>query len=299
MAHNSTSLKYLLESSRDLQWGLTISAAGNLLIEPNTSYPNWSLHPNKYLFLQEKGRILDEYQLIYISQGKGYFVSKNYKKTEIHAGNLFILFPGEWHSFGPERKSGWHEHWIGFKGLNIDQRCENGFFDKSTPVFNIGYNSEVITLYDNAIKTAQEQKAGYQQMLAGIVNYLLGLIYFLDRQSLFDELKIASRMDQAKLIMSNNFHLNISSYEIAESLCMSYSYFRKLFKEYTGYTPKRYLTGLKIEKSKELLTTTSLYLKEISLAVGIENVEHFCNLFKKNVKITPTAYRNKTQGKFK
>ena len=149
----------MLESGRDMLWGLTVSTVGHLHIEPDTSYPNWSLHPNKYLFSTEKGRVLDEYQLLYISHGTGYFISKSCKKTEIHAGSLFFLFPGEWHNFSPYKETGWHEHWIGFKGMNMDNRYENGFFNKSAPVFDIGYNTEIISLYDRAIKTAQEQKA--------------------------------------------------------------------------------------------------------------------------------------------
>ena len=293
---NNKYVKYLINNCNDTLWGLTVNTIGCQHIEPNKPYPTQN-HPYTYLFSTEKGRILDEYQFLYVSRGEGYFTSKNCKKTKIHAGNLFFLFPNEWHNFMPNKKTGWDEHWIGFKGENIDKLCENGFFSKSEPIFNIGYNNEILDLHNHALEAANEQKSGFQQILAGIVNHMLGIIYSRNKQSFFDEQKLTTKINEAKKIMRENFQSNISPVEIADKLCMSYSHFRKIFKEYTGYAPKQYVVELKINKSKELLTTTNMYLKEISYTSGFENVEYFCNLFKKNAGMSPSVYRNKTRGK--
>jgi AraC-like DNA-binding protein len=288
------SVKYLLESDQDVLWGLTVNTVGFQSIEPNTVYPTRN-HPKQYLFSIEKGRVLSEYQLLYITRGKGTFVSQSCKQTEIKAGNMFFLFPGEWHNFSPDKETGWNHYWIGFKGKNMDNRYENGFFNKQKPIFNIGFDEEITALYNRAIEIAQKQKAGFQQMLAGIVNHLLGFTYSLDKQLFFDDLGITNKIDQAKNIMSENLQLGISPERIAEKVYMSYSWFRKNFKEYTGYTPKQYLLELKIKKSKELLTNTNLLLKEIAFAVGYDNLEHFCTSFKKNTKMTPISYRDSTR----
>ena len=289
-------VKYLLENEMDLRWGLTVSTVGFQHVEPNSEYPPRN-HPARYLFSTEKGRTLDEYQLIYITHGSGNFISTNCKQTYLKEGNMFLLFPGEWHNYQPAKKAGWEEYWIGFKGVNMDNRYQSGFFDKQKPVFNVGINEEIVHLYKQAILIAKEQKTGYQQMLAGIVNHLLGLAYSLDKHLSFEELNVANNINKAKVIMLENFQTNITPEEIAQKVNMSYSWFRRIFKKYTGFAPHQYFLEIKIQKSKELLSNSSVPIKEIAYYTGFDNPDQFCNSFKNRTGATPLGYRNFTQGK--
>ena len=294
--NRNISVKYILENELDVLWGLTVSSIGFQRIEPKTAYPPQN-HPTRYLFSTEKGRVLDEYQLLYITRGTGNFTSASCKSFNLKEGNMFLLFPGEWHNYTPAKKTGWDEYWIGFKGINMDRRCESNFFNKQKPIFTVGMNENIVNLYKQAISIADIQKAGFQQMLAGIVNHLLGLAYSLDKQKSFEEFDISSTIDKAKVIMLESFQTKITTEEIAARVNMSYSWFRRIFKKYTGFAPHQYLLELKIRKSKELLTNTDLPVKEIAYEVGFDNPDQFCNSFKNRTGTTPFGYRNFTQGK--
>ncbi|MCD7973778.1 MAG: AraC family transcriptional regulator [Candidatus Azobacteroides sp.] len=292
----SLHIKYLPENDQDVLWGLTVHTVGYQHIESNMVYPPCN-HPTRYLFSVEKGRILDEYQLLYITRGKGTFISEACKSCQVKAGNMFLLFPGEWHNYSPHKRTGWDEYWIGFKGINMDNRFKNNFFNKQKPIFNIGINEEIVHLYQQGIKIAKEQKTGFQQMLAGIVNYLLGFTYSLDRHLFFEELNVINNINKAKVIMLENFQHEISPEEVAQQVNMSYSWFRRIFKQYTGFAPVQYIVELKIQKSKELLTNSMMSIKEISYQVGFDNSDYFCTTFKKKTGMTPLKYRDFTQGK--
>ena len=56
-------------------WGVTIFDLGHHIHPPNTSYPD-KQHPNGYYFDWEKGRVLPEFQLLYIAHGSGVFESE-------------------------------------------------------------------------------------------------------------------------------------------------------------------------------------------------------------------------------
>ncbi|MDR2953452.1 MAG: AraC family transcriptional regulator [Prevotella sp.] len=295
---DSIHLKYLITNETDLLWGLTVNSVGYQNIGPNSLYPPGN-HPTRYLFSTDRGRILDEYQLLYITRGKGTFTSKqgtDNKNHRIKEGNMFLLFPGEWHNYMPDKQSGWDEYWIGFAGVNIDSRVQNGFFSKQKPIYNVGINNEIVELYRQAIQVAVEQKSGFQQMLAGIVNHLLGLAYSLDKNYSFDNSEAITQINKAKIIILENFK-DIRPTDIADKLNMSYSNFRKMFKEYTGFAPSQYIQELKIQKSKELLTNTMIPVKEIAYIMGFENKEYFFTAFKKKNKTTPIEYRKFTQGR--
>jgi len=289
-------IKYLITSEQDISWGLTISTVGYQHIAKNACYPPRN-HPSRYLFSKQKGRILDEYQLLYIVRGKGTLVTREEKNTALHEGQMFLLLPGEWHSYYPADKTGWDEYWIGFRGVNMDNRVASAFFRKQKSVYNIGIQEDIVQLYKQAITVAKEQKAGYQQMLAGIVNLLLGYAYAYDKQSSFENLQVINQINKAKIIMAENFHVGITPKEVADRVHMSYSWFRRIFKQYTGFAPIQYMQELRINKSKELLTNTSLMVKEIAYDVGFNKIEYFHITFKKRTGYTPDKYREFTQGR--
>lgn len=63
--------------------------------------------------------------------------------------------------------------------------------------------------------------------------------------------------------------------ELAMKLGISYSWFRKVFKEYTGYAPAKYFQELKLRKAKQLLIESSMSVKEICYELNYTSTEHF------------------------
>ena len=84
--------KYLPVSEEDENWGLSVLNTGCTRIAPGTTYP-YSNHPSHHYFNWQKGRVLQEYQVIYIPQGKGIFDSKNATNHSVQEGSVLLLFP--------------------------------------------------------------------------------------------------------------------------------------------------------------------------------------------------------------
>jgi AraC-like DNA-binding protein len=236
---------------------------------------------------------LSEYQLLYITNGNGIFTYGNDKdSTLISEGKMFFLMPGVWHSYKPTENSGWNEYWIGFKGEIIEKIVSEGFFLNRKPVFNIGFNERIVDLYMKASEIANEERAGYQQALSGIVMHILGLMYYRDKTRDFDDEELIGKINKAKVIMRESVYKNITAEEIAKSLLISYSGFRRAFKEFTGTSPSKYIMELKLNEAKMLLSTSAQSVKQISFSLNFENPEYFSVFFKKRTGFTPLEYRN-------
>jgi len=65
------------------------------------------------------------------------------------------------------------------------------------------------------------------------------------------------------------------------------------FKQVTGITPIEYLQKTRIEAAKQLLEHSKQNVMEVMLESGYNDLKSFRSLFKKNVGMTPTAYREK------
>lgn len=287
-------LKYLMISPEDLLWGLAVNSVGFQEVEAGQPYPPGD-HPSRYLFSEEKGRILDEYQLLYITKGQGIFRSASLSHpVPVRSGSMFLLFPGEWHSYRPDQETGWKEYWMGFKGAQMDAWVRDGFFQEEEPVWNVGIRSEIVSLYTEAIDTAREQEALFQQRLGGIVAHLVSLARFYRRNEAFSE--VASQMNRAKILIADQFR-TISPESLAEQLNMGYSNFRRIFREYTGFSPAKYIQEVRLSKVKEAITNTKKPIKQIAYEMGFENEDYFFTAFRRLTGMTPVEYREFTGNK--
>jgi AraC-like DNA-binding protein len=292
---NPNRLKYLVNSEQDLLWGMTVSTVGYQHIPPGSAYPTPN-HPDRYLFSTDKGRILDEYHLVYLSRGSGSIRTKSVPVRKLSEGDMFLLFPGEWHTYKPDTKTGWDEHWIGFQGADMDNKVRNNLFQRSNPVFKVGINDEIARLFNQAVTIALEQKTGFQQQLAGIATHLLALTYSLDKNRLHEDTQFSDQVNKAKIMMLERLFDGVKPEDIADELNMSYSWFRRVFRDYTGLAPYQYIQELKIYRTKEILSNTNASIKQIALSLGFENPEYFFTAFRKKTGMTPTQYRNRSQG---
>lgn len=94
-------------------------------------------------------------------------------------------------------------------------------------------------------------------------------------------------------IQNNYTDINFSLLGMADYFNMSQSRLSMYFKEKTGQKVLNYITKMKLDKAKELLTTTTIPLNKLSLAVGYTNVTSFIRRFKQWEEITPGEYRKK------
>ena len=255
--------KYLIVNDMDQKFGLWVNTVGFQSIQPDSPYPLKD-HPSGYFFNAQKGRVLREYQLVYITKGRGLFSSETTPEKQVCKGRLMVLFPGQWHTYHPYRQTGWNEYYIGFEGPVIDNLMKGGFLSKDNQVLEVGLNEELVSLFSRALEIAEADKISSQQYLGGIVLHIVGMILSISKNKIFEVGDVDQKIEQAKIIMNENVFKDIDPEELAMKLNISYSWFRKVFKDYTGYAPAKYFQELKLRKAKQLLVGTSQSVKEIS-----------------------------------
>ncbi|MCY1719981.1 AraC family ligand binding domain-containing protein [Prolixibacteraceae bacterium Z1-6] len=73
--------------------GVIVTTSGFQHISPNQPYPPTG-HPETHSFHYQRGRILNEYQLVYITRGNGIFSSDDVQEISLKEGTIITLFPG-------------------------------------------------------------------------------------------------------------------------------------------------------------------------------------------------------------
>ncbi len=283
-------LRYVNISSPDGSWGLCVTTAGFQRISPSGVYPSKALNREDSYFQPQKGRVLSEYQLVYIVDGSGVFEAASFPSRKVRAGTVIMLFPDEWHTYAPDG-SGWSEHWVGFKGEMIQKWITNGIFSPERPLHEIGISHTIIDLYERILQHAQEERIGFQQLIAGELLNLIGEIYYREKNIMYGESDTVKKIIKAREMMKQNIDRPLPLTQIAEQLCVSYSWFRRMFKEYTGVSPALYQQNLRHLRAKELLSSTAISISEIAYLLNFEGVSQFSISFAKKEGMPPSQFR--------
>jgi AraC-like DNA-binding protein len=95
--------------------------------------------------------------------------------------------------------------------------------------------------------------------------------------------------------INDNINAKIEVKELVKLSAWSYDYFIKLFKKYLYKTPYEYILHKKINKSKAFLIGSNMPITEIAIMLSFESYSNYFNAFKKEVGLTPKAFRNQAK----
>lgn len=292
---DNNSLKYLTIGPNDWDWGLVVTTVGRQSIAPNAHYPAMQQHPDSYYFKPQNGRVLDEFQMVYINEGSGFFESQSIPRRKVEAGTVIFLFPGERHNYAPNQQSGWSEYWIGFRGRIAERIISAGFFSRKNALLNIGISNSLIALYRDAIQLADRESIGCQQILAGIAAHMLGTVFYKNINNGDGVNRTEEIINDARQMMRERVHHSLRAEDIADSLGVGYSWFRQSFKRITGISPAQYISRLLISRAKEILVSEQQTISDTAYTLGFESVGQFSTLFRKIEGITPRQFRDENK----
>jgi AraC-like DNA-binding protein len=284
--------KYLPFTTLEEKWGFYVNTVGCSSVAPAQSYPNnKDGHPSSHYFTWNSGRILNGYYLVFISKGEGVFESVGRDAINVNAGTCFFLFPGVWHRYKPNERSGWEEYWVGFNGEYPQSLMNKGLFKKEQPLVNVGMNEQLLILFQQLLEVVKSSPVGYHQVITGITLQILGLVNAMSIYEHYDNDPTGKLIAKAKFLMRESIEKPIELQDLVKELPMGYSKFRKVFKEQAGISPNQYYLNLRLKKAKELLTSTSLNVEEVAYHTGFDDIFYFSKLFKKKNGLSPKAFR--------
>lgn len=133
----------------------------------------------------------------------------------------------------------------------------------------------------------QESESTYVQRLSGE-------IFSLSREKSQNESVLTA--ERIREYIQEHLSENLSVSHLSEVFNYNPSYISRLFKQVQGETLSQYLKRIRLNRAKELLRSTNLPIQAVADATGFDTVQYFSMVFRKEIGITPTAYRTGSQG---
>lgn len=267
-----------------------LSAIGHTRIPPGTPYPPTE-HPAGRAFAWERGRVLPALQLVAIRAGRGE-VEWTRERHPVEAGTVFHLLPGEWHRYRPDGAVGWTEDWFELRGPMVDGWIAGGLVDRRccAPEDGDGFFEAFDALHRSlvgGVHTASGELAGQAMAL---------LARSQSQPSAGAERK--SNADRRRLIASARESLAAGHGvgETASALGVSYPTLHRLFRAFTGISPKAYAAQQRLARAEALLVDGRYSVKEIAAQLGFHSSQHFSASFKEAYGISPGVFRSGDRG---
>jgi AraC-like DNA-binding protein len=283
--------RYLPVNSEAIRWEIHCNDAGYSTVPPGADYPLVPEdHPKDYAANVATGRVLQEFQAIYITSGRGYFECERMGKCRVSAGDVVLLFPGVRHAYRPSRETGWHEYWVGFSGEHAYRLWHNGLFTPERSIHHIGLKQELTADYEQVVGLCRQQTPGFQIRLGALVLQLLAHIHAIESAARTDS-GHSELVERARAEMQRHVDEGIDVSVIAKAVGVGYTRLLETFREYTGLTPYQYYLQMRIHRAKELLQNPNLSVKEAAAALNFENQYYFSRIFKKKTGITPSEWK--------
>jgi AraC-like DNA-binding protein len=287
-------LHYLPYSKEDEKLGMVCTTAGSTKAAPNTVYPPAKKeHPAIFGQVAE-GRILPEFQLVYITGGEGVFGAEG-TVYRVLPGSMLLIIPGMKHYYKPVFETGWDEYWVGFKGEFFSRLLEEGILSREHVFFEIGLSESIMDIFNRIFDEVLTQRPLYQLKACTELMALIAQILIHERRK--EQPNYYQKIvEKAKYLMESNIYNAINLSNISGQIGISTSHLNEIFKNYTSMTPYQYYMHIKIHKAESLLEQDDLSVKEVAYRMGFEDQHYFSRLFKNKTGVAPSDWKKIIKG---
>ncbi len=282
---------YLPDQPLPSIWGCVATSVGFTRILPGTPYPPHR-HPVDHHFNWAQGRVLQRYQIILISEGKGTFESDSVAGSQtVEPGTILLLFPGIWHRYMPAAETGWVEHWIECRGAVFDEAAAAGLIQPRQSLLRIGAAHYLRSCFECCHTLARQGALANQDLLSTLGIHILAVLGQLRGGEPGPEKAIDEVVEQAQSLIALRCQQPLDLPALAAELGVSYSHLRHSFRTRIGVGLKQYYLNIRLQKAQDLLANTAKSIKEVADILGFESPFHLSNQFKCRFGVSPRAWR--------
>jgi AraC family transcriptional regulator of arabinose operon len=230
-------------------------------------------------------------EILFIKKGRGQILI-NENKYNVQYGDIVVYKPNDSHQELAYENEEFQLYFVAIKDL--DATNPSPVIDPALPPI---ISTNVYALkFENYFADVIEEMQNKNNYETDLPIYYAGILVSMVRKLYQDKYiansDLTSICKAIKEIIDRDFCKIRQLDDILKDLYISKYYFYEKFKEIYGLTPLQYLRGKKLKYSQELLGNTNLKVAEIAFMVGFENKLYFSRIFKQDIGISPTEYRD-------
>ena len=284
--------RYVLPHAEAAHWGVVVTGGGVIRARAGDPYPPAG-HPADHSFAWRTGRVLAAFQVVHVAQGAGEFESEATGAQRVVAGTALLLFPGVWHRYRPDPATGWTEKWVEFGGPVPQQLAKAKVLTPAGAVVAVASPEEMEARLDRIHEGLRQEADGVESELSAGALGVLSLLQQA-RPNLAESKPVAVAIARARRLMEED-GAAVPLPELARSLGVAYSSFRREFVRRTGLSPQQYQGRVRLQRAQRLLGGTDQTIKQIADRLGFSSGFHLSAAFAAHFGLPPREWRRRAR----
>ena len=225
--------------------------------------------------------------LLYTREGCGYVI-KNGQSALLKRDQAILIDCAGYHEYRTYGDGIWDFRWAHIAGSGI------GCYSDTLLLRPLPIDVDVTDDMDRCFDALERIDAGEGIYSLAAMNAVVGemLLIMLRSQAGEDIVRrdVARLAEYIRANSEEELHID----RFAEVMNLSKYYLIRLFHQYMGTTPYKYLHRCRVRRAEELLRTTYMSVEEIAEAVGYSDSVNFIRHFRSVAGTTPSRYRRET-----
>lgn len=230
-------------------------------------------------------------QILFSAEGSGTLEADG-KSVKINAGDLFFLPKNKPHTYYPDGGS-WDVRWTAFEGSACSETLAR--FGMTVPVvITPDDGSELERIFDRMVMSQESDILYCDHTCSGLIyDYLIEFHRHMDPGAGSARSRQMSMLLPVLRFMNENFRSDISMTELSGIMGVTPQHFCRVFKKAMAVRPNEFLTRVRLEEAKRLLTEKDMSVSDAAAGAGFRDAGYFSTVFGRYEGMSPGEYKKK------
>ncbi len=234
---------------------------------------------------------------MFILNGKGHFESREMGKIPLEAGGVVLLFPGIWHRYRPDIKTGWKEKWMHFNGEFAHMLLDQQILSPRQSVLGPADFDSAEKALDQVLGSVKRNPSSNSLLLSlQGMGVLAAVLENSPTRSLVAKSNIkpadpfvASAIDY---IWTRSHHI-LSVPDVAKALGTTRRTLERRMAAALHRSVLDEIIECRFSRAERLLRETNLPIKTVVTLAGFGSIENMRHIFQIKTQRSPMEYRNR------
>ena len=196
------------------------------------------------------------------------------------------------HCYYPEAEN-WDIRWVAFDGCACDDTLDK--LSMTRPAVISCYDDTAMEkLFDKMVSSQENDILYCGYICSGYVyEYMIRFHRYMDSEADSGKSRQMSMLLPVLRYMNENLGRDISMTELSDMLGITPQHFCRIFKKNTDKRPNEYLTELRLDEAKRLMSDCTVSVAEAAEKSGFRDAGYFSTVFRKHMGMPPSEFRRR------
>jgi AraC-like DNA-binding protein len=220
-------------------------------------------------------------------------------RVSVRSGDLILTPPGIWHRYAPNGDTGWTEYWLMINGEEIHRLVREGFVSANCAVLEIDDKAFLEDEYKSLMDRVERKPQALRQIATAALQVLAtSLDLGAPKSSTWKPISLPCATDDTLVARAcqyiwNHHEPSINVTDVVKQLRVARRTLERRFRDTLGISIFDEIMKCRIERAKQMLSDTTLALREVATLSGFSRTCRMSTEFQKYEGLSPSAYRDR------